>query len=390
MLKHTLSFLSLLLLFFQHVAPAQTHKPVLILSEINSSHVPDMVEWGVKADSFSNKKRVADKKKLSQFFNNLWGQGKNISNPTLTQVDNKLRYELFSVFDILKDDLKISYDNKTIKIDPWRANFNSNRGTNYMNFSEFLLTKEKKHPILLLYGEDPTQNNQTGWSRPDSLFMGYVQTPNIKKRLCFKKNAELESLRTTMAHEMGHQYLFETHPEISKKSNILEARTAHESFAVYIEYCYLRSLASKGIIPNFSIVDFINDTLLFNKSIYKVHPGYMWSFIKGLDYGGNYVTDINGNINHMSFRYPYLDEAENIIKNNEYGRYRVMPLQKSGLDIGYTAYLFDVKDAAYLLKYIHAFGATQQTRLEDARRRSIHHALQYIRGNMNPTLRATF
>lgn len=108
------------------------------------------------------------------------------------------------------------------------------------------------------------------------------------------------SLRTTLVHEMGHQYVFANypdlhlHPDNDKIGKLINGvrYSVHEAFAVYTEYLYLNKLASENIIAPFSFRDFVEDTIkdIESKSKqqpylskYGVSPDYMLHFITGLD-----------------------------------------------------------------------------------------------------------
>lgn len=124
-----------------------------------------------------------------------------------------------------------------------------------------------------------------------------------KERWCFKdgglKSSDA-SLRTTLVHEMGHQYLLANypdlhlHPDNDKIGKLINGvrYSVHEAFAVYTEYLYLNKLASENIIAPFTFRDFVEDTIkdIESKSKqqpylskYGVSPDYMLQFITGLD-----------------------------------------------------------------------------------------------------------
>ncbi len=109
------------------------------------------------------------------------------------------------------------------------------------------------------------------------------------------------SLRTTLVHEMGHQYVFANYPDLHfhKGSDpaLVEklVKMCQEAFAVYTEYRYLQHLANKGTIKNFNFKDFLDDAYSNAKavqagnkytSLYGVDLAYMYYFLCGLDWDG--------------------------------------------------------------------------------------------------------
>lgn len=157
-----------------------------------------------------------------------------------------------------------------------------------------------------------------------------------KKRGCFSSNNDYD-LRTTLAHEMGHQYVLHHYPHLAsivppqkKLTDKQKARyktvayVAQEAFAVYTEYRYLRYLADNQIINNFSIADFINDTTKKDSSgkygaQYGVTPEYMIAFIHGLDFA-KIKTKTNGSTNKkelddISFSHQFLENSSKLNYN---------------------------------------------------------------------------
>lgn len=109
------------------------------------------------------------------------------------------------------------------------------------------------------------------------------------------------SLRTSLVHEMGHQYAIAYYPPLHfhKGSDpaLVEklVRMCQEAFAVYTEYRYLQHLANKGTIKNFNFKDFLDDAYSNAKavkagnkytSLYGVDLAYMYYFLCGLDWDG--------------------------------------------------------------------------------------------------------
>lgn len=123
-----------------------------------------------------------------------------------------------------------------------------------------------------------------------------------KKRWCFKDggiDSSGATLRTTLVHEMGHQYALANYPDLHfhKGSDpaLVEklVRMCQEAFAVYTEYRYLQQLAKKGEIANFNFKDFLDDACNKDqavqacyKSLYNVDLAYMYYFLCGLDWDG--------------------------------------------------------------------------------------------------------
>lgn len=132
------------------------------------------------------------------------------------------------------------------------------------------------------------------------------------------------SLRTTLVHEMGHQYLLANYPDLHFHKNddnigklINGVRySVHEAFAVYIEYLYLKKLASENKITPFTFRDFVEDTINYIESKskqqpylskYGVSPDYMLQFITGLD-NIRGKDDID-NYRILPFNYNLLEQA---------------------------------------------------------------------------------
>lgn len=132
------------------------------------------------------------------------------------------------------------------------------------------------------------------------------------------------SLRTTLVHEMGHQYLLANypdlhlHPDNDKIGKLINGvrYSVHEAFAVYTEYLYLKKLASENKITPFTFRDFVEDTIKDIESEskqqpylskYGVSPDYMLQFITGLD-NIRGKDDID-NYRILPFNYNLLEQA---------------------------------------------------------------------------------
>lgn len=149
-----------------------------------------------------------------------------------------------------------------------------------------------------------------------------------KKRNCF--SSRKYDLYTTLAHEMGHQYVIWLYPHlIQKKVGLAEVQkgrlesvqfVTQEAFAVYTEYKYLRKLADDKKITQFTIADFIMDAA--NKTnIYGVTPMYMRCFLQGLDCS-KMIKDSNGKytLNDIDFSYPFLKKSADICERLNKGK----------------------------------------------------------------------
>lgn len=140
-----------------------------------------------------------------------------------------------------------------------------------------------------------------------------------KKRWCFKDggiDSSDASLRTTLVHEMGHQYLLANYPDLHRHHSdpnqsdpeLVDKLVimCQEAFAVYTEYQYLKHLAdnSKNLAENskmksgvtFDFKNFLDDTYNLaqavlagdktHQSLYNVDLAYMYYFLCGLDWDG--------------------------------------------------------------------------------------------------------
>lgn len=137
-------------------------------------------------------------------------------------------------------------------------------------------------------------------------------TTEIKDRRCFQSNRNpgKESIKTSMAHEMGHVFLVHGWPEL-RTAELLPAYVAHEAFAVYTEYLYLKN---NNNVASFDIIDFITDSAE-DKGVYSVDPDYMLCFLKGLDYENlNFDNPQDLNVKHIPFNYDFLSRASDLCK----------------------------------------------------------------------------
>ena len=113
-----------------------------------------------------------------------------------------------------------------------------------------------------------------------------------------------------MAHEMGHVFLIHGWPDL-RTNAFLPAYVAHEAFAVYTEYLYLKN---NNNVALFDIIDFIRDSAE-DKGVYSVDPDYMLCFLKGLDYGKlNFDNLQDLNVKHIPFNYDFLSQASDLCK----------------------------------------------------------------------------
>lgn len=139
-----------------------------------------------------------------------------------------------------------------------------------------------------------------------------VDTMAKKERWCFEDGGLISSdasLRTTLVHEMGHQYVFANYPDLhlhhsdpnqSDPELVTKLVTmCQEAFAVYTEYQYLKHLAENSKMKSgvtFDFKNFLDDA--YNKaqavqagdkthqSLYNVDLAYMYYFLCGLDWDG--------------------------------------------------------------------------------------------------------
>lgn len=208
-------------------------------------------------------------------------------------------------------------------------------GRNYATTEDLLKEVAVSNPIFLQYiQQNPAKN--PGYTEADlriyesskfcpsssnDSWIYLVITSEVKTRNIFTNDPIEESIKTTMAHEMGHVFLVHAWPNL-RDSNKLPAYVAHESFAVYTEYLYLKELAAKGHIAPFNIIDFIKDAAngaAGGTTQYTVSADYILCFLKGLDYS-NHIEDAKGNIVDIPFDYSFLKRASDIcgkLKNNQ-------------------------------------------------------------------------
>lgn len=221
------------------------------------------------------------------------GKSKDNSITTITQEKaNKHLQELFVNKDLLDDVKKLTHWPKDK--DGWDA------------------ILSKRAIVLRTTGSDPNYPSFVASSicydhKINSQKWHQILTVNVtkmaqKKRWCFKDggiDSSDASLRTTLVHEMGHQYALANYPDLHfhKGSDpaLVEklVRMCQEAFAVYTEYRYLQQLAKKGEIANFNFKDFLDDACnkaqavqACYKSLYNVDLAYMYYFLCGLDWDG--------------------------------------------------------------------------------------------------------
>lgn len=133
-----------------------------------------------------------------------------------------------------------------------------------------------------------------------------------KERWCFEdgglKSSDA-SLRTTLVHEMGHQYVLANYPDLHKHHSdpnqsdpeLVDKLVimCQEAFAVYTEYQYLKHLAENSKMKSgvtFDFKNFLDDTYNLaqavlagdktHQSLYNVDLAYMYYFLCGLNWDG--------------------------------------------------------------------------------------------------------
>lgn len=210
----------------------------------------------------------------------------------------------------------------------------------YKNLGGFYEDIAMNNPILLYFVQQKQSTNpaytkggimspKSGWlsfwSKEKFIYMAI--TSKIKSRACFTNNSDEESIKTTMAHEMGHVFLIHRWPELRililkwwggmRTLKHLPAYVAHEAFAVYTEYLYLKN---NNNVQNFNIIDFIrdsaDDTGMY--SVYSVDPDYMLCFLKALDYENmEFDNQLDLNVTDIPFNYDFLSTAQELCKKLE-------------------------------------------------------------------------
>lgn len=227
---------------------------------------------------------------------------KSITTITQTDANQYLKDELFN--NGLLDDVK-KLTHWTKDKDGWDAILSKDK-----DVWDAILSK--RAIVLRTTGSDPNYPSFVASSscydhKINSQKWHQILTVNVtkmaqKKRWCFKDggiDSSDASLRTTLVHEMGHQYAIAYYPALHfhKGSDpaLVEklVRMCQEAFAVYTEYRYLQQLAKKGEIANFNFKDFLDDTCnkaqavqACYKSLYNVDLAYMYYFLCGLDWDG--------------------------------------------------------------------------------------------------------
>ncbi len=237
-----------------------------------------------------------------------------LSNKEMTTYDSKLRNLLLN--EVINGVFMQSSDIGTHFI-------KAQNGKGYTVLSDYFVDLSKNNPIMLYFVQEknPSRPAYTKagiknfkrdlWSK--NLIYTAITT-EIKQRKCFQRNPDEESIKTTMAHEMGHVFLIHGWPDL-RTNDFLPAYVAHEAFAVYTEYLYLKN--NKNIQP-FDIIDFIRDSAE-DKGVYSVDPDYMLCFLKGLDYEKlNFDNPQDLNVEHIPFNYDFLSQASDLCKKLKY------------------------------------------------------------------------
>ncbi len=278
------------------------------------------------ADPAKNAYRLIHKSKALKIGGIVPSSQNFLTDKEIYQYDKHLAKMLHQVFDVFSGSVAINkhWDNAGTII-----------GKNYATTKNFLEDVAVRNPIFLQYIQ---QNPATDSAYTESVLRTYktstfspystndswiylVITSEVKERNIFTTNPIEESIKTTMAHEMGHVFLVHAWPNL-RNAGILPAYVAHESFAVYTEYIYLKELAAKGHIAPFNIIDFIKDAANRTSGVssqFTVSADYILCFLKGLDYS-NLIVDAKGNIVDIPFDYSFLKRASDIcgkLKNNQ-------------------------------------------------------------------------
>lgn len=313
------------------------HKPVWIPKELYNSRndpitYPDAVLKDISIKHIESRKIKASKAEelfnFSLTSNHKYNPCIIICDDYLTDsgndfYDNELRNKLYMVWRGLEQlPIKHWYDEKGV----------------FLGLRTWLRDAALNNPIIL-YLYDVDKNPDAAMTSPyfDSNFSEHNTNGNdawiglgiyagCKERQIFFKNPSisnprLESMKATMAHEMGHVFLVHAWPNL-RDSNKLPAYVAHESFAVYTEYLYLKELAAKGHIAPFNIIDFIKDAANRTSGVpsqFTVSADYILCFLKGLNYS-QLILDANGEIVDIPFNYSFLKQASDIcgkLKNNQ-------------------------------------------------------------------------
>ncbi len=191
-------------------------------------------------------------------------------------------------------------------------------GKNYKTLGDYFKDLSASNPIMLYFVQRKNPLNPA-YTKSEIITFNSTKrictaiTTEIKQRKCFQKNHDEESIKTTMAHEMGHVFLVHGWPEL-RTTKFLPAYVAQEAFAVYTEYLYLKNNKN---IQSFDIIDFIRDSAE-EKGVYSVDPDYMLCFLKGLDYGKlNFDNPQDLNVTHIPFNYNFLSRASDLSKNKQ-------------------------------------------------------------------------
>lgn len=313
------------------------HKPVWIPKELYNSQYcpityPDAVLKDISRKHIESRKIKASKaEKLFNFSltsNHKYKQWIIKGDDYLTDsgndfYDNELRNKLYMVWRGLEQlPIKHWYDEKGV----------------FLGLRTWLRDAALNNPIILyLYDDDKDPSAAMTSPHFDSNFSEHNTNGNdawiglgiyagCKERQIFFKNPSisnprLESMKATMAHEMGHVFLVHAWPNL-RDANNLPAYVAQEAFAVYTEYLYLKELAAKGHIASFNIMDFIKDTAYRTSGVpsqFTVSEDYILCFLKGLDYS-KLILDANGEIVDIPFNHSFLKQASDIcgkLKNNQ-------------------------------------------------------------------------
>lgn len=229
-----------------------------------------------------------------------------LSNKEMMTYDSKLRNLLLN--DVINGIFMQSSDIGTHFI-------KARNGKGYTVLSDYFVDLSKNNPIMLYFVQQKNPLNPA-YTKSEIITFNSTKrictaiTTRIKQRRCFQRNPYEESIKTSMAHEMGHVYLIHRWPDL-RTNDFLPAYVAHEAFAVYTEYLYLKN--NNNVAP-FDIIDFITDSAE-DKGVYSVNPDYMLCFLKGLDYGKLDFDNLQDlNVKHIPFNYDFLSQASDLCK----------------------------------------------------------------------------
>lgn len=166
------------------------------------------------------------------------------------------------------------------------------------------ISSPKKPFLYFLFNQSSSKKEDIDFNQILNIYLTKMEQ---KKRWCFKDggiDSSDASLRTTLVHEMGHQYLLANYPDLhfhkGSDPELVEKLVimCQEAFAVYTEYQYLKHLAENSKMKSgitFDFKNFLDDAYSNAKavqagnkytSLYGVDLAYMYYFLCGLDWDG--------------------------------------------------------------------------------------------------------